>query len=261
MEHVTSRQPSNSRVNRTEIIGYSIVQQIAVISMSDTDTNQHLLALLEVHRQRLRHLRQQAAVFDPGYVPSHVALELAGAYRDVAQVKGELRGSSIPVDDLPEDEAPQSPIASTTTGGKGRASRFTIQGPIQAGVINLGGLMNVDAPVQVSFGANASENQDDRAFGNSLSEPPGWAKISKLAGQLEAMLATAPVDRAPGATNVARRAQALIEASRASIPDRDFIAFQAESLRHAATPLGSALPDISALIEALISACSEIEPT
>jgi hypothetical protein len=229
--------------------------------MSDTDNNQHLLELLELHRRRLRHLRQQAAVFDPGLVPSHVALGLAEACRDVAHLKGELRSSGTPVDDLPEDDLPGSPIDPSSGGGAGRAGRFNIQGSIQAGVVNIGGLMNVEAPVQVTFGGGSTESQDGVTTREIRGEPPGRTRISQLAAQLEAVLAGAPIERTPITKNVALRMQALVEAAVASVPDRDLIAFQAESLRRAAAPLGSVLPDIDALIEALISACSETQHT
>jgi hypothetical protein len=223
--------------------------------MSDTDNNEHLLALLELHRQRLRHLRQQVAVFDPGFVPSHVALELAQACREVAKVKGQLRSSGATVDDLPEDELPPSPIDPGSGGGAGGVSKFYIQGPIQAGAVNLGGLMNIDAPIQVTFGGDSTESQDDTARRELRAVPPGRMKISRLTSQLEAAIATIPPDRTAIAEKVVRRMHALAESAVASVPDRDLVAFQAESLRRAAAPLVATFPDIGALIEGLINAC------
>jgi hypothetical protein len=229
--------------------------------MSDSDTNQHLLALLAVHRQRLRHLRQQAAVFDPGYVPSHVALALAEACRDVATVKGQLRRSGATVDDQPEDDLPQSQIGPASGGGTDRASRFTIQGSIQAGVVNLGGLTHVAGPVEVSFGGASIDSQEDRTSGTPRSEAAGRATISQLAAHVEDVLAAAPAEHTAAVANVRRRMQALVDAASASALDRDFIAFQAESLRRAAVPLEPILQDIGARIAALVRACSEAQQT
>ena len=225
--------------------------------MSDTDDNQNLLELLETHRRRLRHLHQQAAVFDPGFVPSHVALGLADAYRDVADVKAKLRSRGVPVDDLPEDQAPPSAASPSRAAHTGQPSRFNIQGPIQAGAVNIGGLMNVDAPIHATFGGEQVPSAGDPPHAESPGESPSQSSINLLAAQIELALSQAPADSVPVTSSVARRVRALAEATVAPTPDRDFVAFQAESLRRAAAPLATSLPDIVTRIEQLISACDD----
>ena len=73
--------------------------------MNNADEIAQLQEQLATHRATLAHQLTQRAYFDPGLVPSHLAHGIVQARTAIAQLKADLRGRGVAVDDQPGDVA------------------------------------------------------------------------------------------------------------------------------------------------------------
>jgi hypothetical protein len=74
--------------------------------MTTTDDNEHLQALLEVHRRNLAHLLVQAAAYGgEQYTPLAVANCIYDARQNIARIKNTLRRRNVVVANHPDDES------------------------------------------------------------------------------------------------------------------------------------------------------------
>jgi nucleoside phosphorylase len=84
--------------------------------MPDQREIQHQQKLLGIYRRNLEILLRQAATYGgEDSAPLHHINQIDEARKNIRYIKGVLRGWKVPVDDLPADEPPVSPLPPTMT--------------------------------------------------------------------------------------------------------------------------------------------------